>query len=395
MAKKISEKKALYMKQRKRIQSFIKRAEKRGYSFPSGILPPIPKNITQASINRLAKLTPEKLYSKATAQVKTYDKTGQALYKEVSGTQARLQERQEAGRRGYQARVLAIQEGYETVQEYRDNDPSAPLSRSAEAKARAKRQGDRRYRESIKKWLTDEDAQAFGFENVDVMIDSPSGAQIIEGLQKLRRNQKAREKQQKEKEAKEQAEKEAAEELENSGVIESAESIEEAEPPTESAAPTEAETPGYKTPTGYTQDDIDFMNSPEFKAHEATHGVVNEGDLILDQINSLINFYDTPGKKYLENLLNYEMEIYGRDKVLSALAMLEDNDPDLIAEMQNLIFYQEHGTSNHAHRAFKSLAQAIHSVGEGYHTGTEENKMEFARALGDAMSAMEVYEDVQ
>jgi len=394
LAKKVSEKKALYMKQRKRIQSFIRRAEKRGYTFPSNILPDIPKNITQASINRLAKLTPEKLYSKATAQVKTYDKTGQALYKEVTGTQARKIERQEAGRRGYQVRVLAIQEGYESVQEYRDTDPSAPLSRSAEAKERAKRQGDRKHREAIKKWLTDEDAQAFGFENVDAMIDSPSGAQIIEGLQKLRRNQKAREKRQTEKKAREQAEKEAAEELENSGVIESAESIEETEP-AETEAPTETETPAYKTPTGYTQEDIDFMNSPEFKAHEATHGVVNEGDLILDQINSLISFYDTPGKKYLQNLLNYEMEKYGRDKVLSALSMLEDNDPDLIAEIQNLIFYQEHGTANHAHRAFKSLAQAIHSVGEGYHTDTEENKMEFAKALGDAMSAMEVYEDVQ
>lgn len=385
MPKKISEKKAQYLKQRKRIQTLIKRAEKRGYEFPADILPPIPKNITQGSINRLAKLTPEKLYSKATAQVKTYNKTGQAIFKKVTGTEARKLERQAAGRRGYQARVLAIEEGYASVDEYRNSDPSAPLTRSAEAKSRAKRQGDRRHRESIKKWLSDEDAQAFGYEDVDAMIDSPEGAKIIEGLQKILRNQKAREKRAQKLE-KEQAEKEAAEELENDGIIESADDI---------AEPDTAEQGTEPTPQGYTQDDIDFMNSPEFKAHEATYGVVNEGDLILDQINSLIQFYDMPGQRYLENLLNYEVEIYGRDKVQEALAMLEDNDPDLIAEIQNLIFYQEHGTANHAHRAFRSLAEAIHSVGEGQHTESPESKMEFAKALGDAMSAMEVYEDAR
>lgn len=54
-----------YAKQVKRIKQFIRRAEKRGYQFSENVLPKRPKRITQASIRKLALLTPEKLYQKA------------------------------------------------------------------------------------------------------------------------------------------------------------------------------------------------------------------------------------------------------------------------------------------------------------------------------------------
>ena len=54
-----------YSKQVKRIKQFIRRAEKRGYQFSEDVLPLRPKRITQASVRKLAKLTPEKLYQKA------------------------------------------------------------------------------------------------------------------------------------------------------------------------------------------------------------------------------------------------------------------------------------------------------------------------------------------
>lgn len=54
-----------YAKQVKRIKQFISRAEKRGYQFTENVLPKKPKRITQASIRKLANLTPEKLYQKA------------------------------------------------------------------------------------------------------------------------------------------------------------------------------------------------------------------------------------------------------------------------------------------------------------------------------------------
>lgn len=54
-----------YFKQVKRIKQFISRAEKRGYQFSEDALPQRPKRVTQASVRKLAKLTPEKLYQKA------------------------------------------------------------------------------------------------------------------------------------------------------------------------------------------------------------------------------------------------------------------------------------------------------------------------------------------
>lgn len=55
-----------YAKERNRVRSFIRRAEKRGYSFTETIIPSIPKRKTEASIRRLKKLTKDILYSKAT-----------------------------------------------------------------------------------------------------------------------------------------------------------------------------------------------------------------------------------------------------------------------------------------------------------------------------------------
>lgn len=54
-----------YMKQRRRIQSFMRSAKKRGFYWNTSILPPIPKRITAASIRRLSKLTAKELYKSA------------------------------------------------------------------------------------------------------------------------------------------------------------------------------------------------------------------------------------------------------------------------------------------------------------------------------------------
>lgn len=54
-----------YAKERNRIRSFVRRAEKRGYSFPESIIPSIPKRKTEASIRKLRKLTKDLLYEKA------------------------------------------------------------------------------------------------------------------------------------------------------------------------------------------------------------------------------------------------------------------------------------------------------------------------------------------
>lgn len=58
-----------YEKQRLRLKAAVRRAEKRGYRFGDNPIPPRPKSIRQASVNRLKKITPEKLRAKATMLV--------------------------------------------------------------------------------------------------------------------------------------------------------------------------------------------------------------------------------------------------------------------------------------------------------------------------------------
>lgn len=64
-ARKVSQIKLEYKKQRRRIQSFLSKKRKEGYIFDEDVLPPIPKRIRKESVSRLAKLTPKELYKKA------------------------------------------------------------------------------------------------------------------------------------------------------------------------------------------------------------------------------------------------------------------------------------------------------------------------------------------
>ena len=89
MAKKKSQTRKEYNKQRKRIQAFLSRARKQGYIFEENILPQIPKRVTKASVSRLAKLTPKELYKKAvyvsreTGEIETPEEHKKRIRKEA------------------------------------------------------------------------------------------------------------------------------------------------------------------------------------------------------------------------------------------------------------------------------------------------------------------------
>lgn len=85
-----------YRKERRRIQGAMKRLEKQGYVIPEDLLPSIPKKITQASINRLKKITSESIYKKS----KYLDfETGEITPGIVARDKARSQRAKEAARR--------------------------------------------------------------------------------------------------------------------------------------------------------------------------------------------------------------------------------------------------------------------------------------------------------
>lgn len=118
MAKKQNKAAIEYRKQRKRIQSSIRRLEKRGYVFQDTVLPDTPKKITPASIRRLEKINMTQLYKKA---VKLDTETGEI----TPGILAKAKERSEAGKKATETRKRkAKQKIYEESAGNYDTFPS-------------------------------------------------------------------------------------------------------------------------------------------------------------------------------------------------------------------------------------------------------------------------------
>lgn len=80
-----------YRKQLQRIKRFIQRAEKRGYQFNKSLIPAPPKRITKASVERLRKITPQKLYRHAIYTTPSLET--------IPAEERRLQERKEAAQK--------------------------------------------------------------------------------------------------------------------------------------------------------------------------------------------------------------------------------------------------------------------------------------------------------
>ena len=93
----MSELKNMYKKELRRLKQFIRRAEKRGYTFPEDVIPKEPKRIRKESVERLQKITPEKLYKKAKYTVPETGKT-------VSGTTGRKMERHASAVKGVETK---------------------------------------------------------------------------------------------------------------------------------------------------------------------------------------------------------------------------------------------------------------------------------------------------
>lgn len=84
-----------YRKERRRIQNATKRLEKQGYVLPDDLLPSVPKKVTQASINRLKKITTEAIYKKS---VRLDIETGEITPGIVARDKARSQRAKKAAR---------------------------------------------------------------------------------------------------------------------------------------------------------------------------------------------------------------------------------------------------------------------------------------------------------
>lgn len=90
-----------YMKERKRIQNFIRRAEKRGFYWEKPVLGDIPKRITRKSVESLKKKTAKTLYKKAKwVDVTTGEFENPKTGKRYTGEEGRKLERKRTAEKG-------------------------------------------------------------------------------------------------------------------------------------------------------------------------------------------------------------------------------------------------------------------------------------------------------
>lgn len=79
-------------KEIKRLKQFVRRAEKRGFSFSEDIIPDKPQRVTKKAIERLKKLNPKEIYKQATYTTESGEK--------ITGTEGRFLERSRASKKG-------------------------------------------------------------------------------------------------------------------------------------------------------------------------------------------------------------------------------------------------------------------------------------------------------
>lgn len=85
--------------------------------------------------------------------------------------------------------------------------------------------------------------------------------------------------------------------------------------------------------------------------------MLNEGQIIYDTIQQLIEMYPTNGAEYLKGMLDREIRRYSKTSVLKAMSQVPD---DVINSLQDVIYYED--DSKNISRAIREFAEAITGV---------------------------------
>lgn len=101
---KVTPNKLAYRAQVKRIKSFIRGAEKRGYMFPAWSVPVEPPRVTKGAIEVLKQLTPERLYKEA---LYVYPETGEV----ITGMERRAEEHKASAAKAARTRAQKKRKG--------------------------------------------------------------------------------------------------------------------------------------------------------------------------------------------------------------------------------------------------------------------------------------------
>lgn len=93
-----------YKKELKRIERFIHRASKRGFTFSDDAVPKMPKRVTQKALLKVKQISPEELYKKS-----SYISPG--THEVLTGTEGRKRERSAAAKKSARTRKMRANQG--------------------------------------------------------------------------------------------------------------------------------------------------------------------------------------------------------------------------------------------------------------------------------------------
>lgn len=112
------------------------------------------------------------------------------------------------------------------------------------------------------------------------------------------------------------------------------------------------------------QDEIERRNAELYQ----------EGQIVYDNIAEMIDDYPTEGSRALKDILKSEMNKYGRDAVIRAMAQAPD---DFIANARTIIYYEKDKDKIHS-----AITDFVHVI-----TGTLPTAEE-AKQIGETMDTM-------
>lgn len=135
-----------WAKEIRRLKQFIRRTEKRGFSYPPSIIPKKPEKITKKSVQQLQKITPQVLYQRAEYKD---PKTGETL----TGIEGRTIERSRASKKA--AQTIAIRHGRVVSDNYAIKTPHKTMEHLWNKEVRR-----------IKSLMREAEKRGFTFDNI-------------------------------------------------------------------------------------------------------------------------------------------------------------------------------------------------------------------------------------
>lgn len=176
---------SLYKKERRRVQSYYSRYAKKNYSIPENAIPAIPKRITEGSVRRLQRMTPEYMKRKLVREEKRIQREEKRYQKWLKQNKAEIEKRYHRDlEEAYQKGVDSYYESLSSFDMAKMTGDYAYLNEYTNAKDRMEK-AEQFFEESITD-MRERDLEKIGFTKTDdgFIIDKETNTVVARDMTK-------------------------------------------------------------------------------------------------------------------------------------------------------------------------------------------------------------------